>query len=201
MALPPYKDRNWTHYKRYVNYFSPHCQTCFDMGCGYGFFLEAWMKIRPGESQGCDFLESRISHCKKKGLNVFVHNLSEPLNQVGDRKFDAVFSNQVIEHLEDEAQLNLFREAFRILRSGGEFLVMSPCRHWEEGRNMEGHINCLTPKELATRLTDVGFANIDLQHNIPQKLPDVPAEVIEELWRNYMPDLLSQTAHAIATKP
>jgi SAM-dependent methyltransferase len=172
-----------------------------EFGCGNGFFLEAWRHMRPeGSAIGFDFSSSRVELCKSKGLSAFEHNLALPNASLVSNSFDCIFCNQVIEHIDNNGQCVLFSEAYRLLRPKGQFIVMSPCRHWEPGRFQDGHINCITPSELSKKLEQVGFTDIDLSINKPIPLDGVPNELLHGFFNSFLPDQLSMSAHAIAFK-
>jgi hypothetical protein len=111
-----------------------------------------------------------------------------------------IYCGQVIEHMPPDAQDVLMREALRVLRPGGVFQVCSPCRHDEAARLQEGHISLLTPSELRVKLEAAGFTYVNQEHNYPQRVPEIPPDVFEEIWRRYRPDLLSESANAICIK-
>jgi SAM-dependent methyltransferase len=194
-------NRNWQHYEIYLKRFKKNPKKLFEMGCGLGFFLEACIK-NGVDAVGCEYSPEGVNECIKKGLKVTQHDLNSEIHFIEDESFDAVFCNQVIEHLDHEGQLNIVNEAYRILKPGGELLVQSPCRHFEPARNDKYHISLLTPTELKEILTSVGFKEnlINMGYNRPQKIDEIPDEVLKDLWNKYKPDLFSQTATALACK-
>jgi SAM-dependent methyltransferase len=113
-----------------------------------------------------------------------------------DESFAAVFSNQVIEHLTADAQRTMIAEAFRVLRPGGQALIISPCRHWPPAREDKYHIGLLTPSELRGMMEAVGFVDCNMGYNRMQEIPGAEAE-----WKASRPDHLSQDAVVLAWKP
>ena len=142
--------------------------------------------------------EERVEICERKGLDVKHHDLADPL-PFEDQVFGAAYCGQVIEHLHPDAQRMTLSEAHRVLRPGGKLQVRSPCRHWEPAR-IPDHDHLLTPSELEAMLREAGFERIDLSLNYPQEIPEIPDEVVKEIWQRYHPDLLSTSAHALSTK-
>jgi len=180
--------------------FKKNPKRIFEMGSGIGLFLEACRRSNI-EAIGCELEDEGVAIAKNRGLQIYKHDLSNPLTFVEGDSFDAVFCNQVIEHVDDAAQENIVREAYRILKPGGEFLVQSPCRHYERARRDKYHINLLTPSELRSLLEKHGFVKCNMNYNRPQEIPEIPKAMLELIWRKYHPDLLSQSATVLAGKP
>ena len=150
---------------------------------------------------GIEYEEERVRETIEKALQAIQHDLIYPMDFLEDESFDAVFSDQVIEHLVDVAQLNLVRESFRLLKPGGQLQINSPCRHYEPARKDKYHINLLTPSELKELVESCGFVNSIMAYNRPQRIPEIPDEVVQHLWQTYHPDLLAQNACILTFKP
>ena len=200
MSFEVYGKRTWRYYVSYVKRFREDVRDVFDMGCGFGLFMEACTHLGKCAS-GCDFDVHEVKICRSKGLAVTQHDLRRPLDFIPDARFDAVYCGQLIEHMDSDAQRNIISEAHRVLRPGGQFQVCSPCRHYEPARAVEGHINLLTPSELKALVEEAGFENPNMGYNFPQSLPEIPPEELKRIWATYYPDLLSQTAEILTTKP
>ena len=195
-----HKKRDWTYYAVYLKRFKKNPKKIFEIGSGIGLFLEA-CRMNNIEAIGCELEEEGVAITKSRGLQIYKHDLANPLTFVESDSFDAVFCNQVIEHVDDATQENIVREAWRILKPGGEFLVQSPCRHYEKARRDKYHINLLTPAELKALLERHGFVKCNMDFNRPQEIPEIPKDVLNSIWRKYRPDLLSQAATVLAEKP
>ena len=195
-----HKQRDWTYYAVYLRRFQKSPKKILEMGSGIGLFLEA-CRMSGIEAIGCELEEEGVAIGKSRGLQIRKHDLAEPLIFAESDSFDAVFCNQVIEHVDDAAQENIAREAYRILRPGGEFLVQSPCRHYEVARRDKHHINLLTPSELKALLAKHGFVKCNMGYNRPQQVPEIPRGLLGFIWSKYRPDLLAQTAVVLAEKP
>jgi SAM-dependent methyltransferase len=122
------------------------------------------------------------------------------LDTVAPDSFDAVFMNQVIEHIPGAAQLNAIREAYRILKPGGELYVGSPGKH-DVREWSKSHISLLTPSELKVMLEDAGFTDCYMGYNRPMDVPQIPKEIVKQLWEAYHPDIFSESATVLAVKP
>lgn len=86
-----------------------------DIGCGNKPYEGMFAGIAK-EYVGCDVVQS-----DQKKVDVICEATKIPLP---DSSFDTVFSTQVIEHVEDHQAL--VKEAFRLLKPGGHFIVSGP---------------------------------------------------------------------------
>jgi PEP-CTERM/exosortase A-associated glycosyltransferase len=195
-----YEGREWTYYAAYLKRFTKNPKKIFEMGSGTGLFLEA-CRMNDIEAIGCELEDEGVAAAKSRGLQVYKHDLADPLTFAASDSFDAVFCNQVIEHVDSRTQENIIKEAYRILKPGGEFLVQSPCRHYEGARKDKYHINLLTPSELKALLEKHGFWKCNMGYNQPQEISEIPKDVMVSIWRRYRPDVLSQTTTILAEKP
>lgn len=195
-----HRGRDWKYYEVYLKRFRGNPGSVLEMGCGIGLFLEACQK-NGVEAVGVEYEKEGVDACLEKGLVAYQHDLNKPLDYLEDESFDAVIANQVIEHVPDEAQENMVSEAYRLLKPGGQILLTSPCRHWQPGREDIYHINLLTPSEIRALVESAGFERCNMGYNRPQEIPELPDEVLKELWSKYQPDLFSKDATVLAYKP
>lgn len=86
-----------------------------DVGCGSGWLLEG-EGVRIGIDSG-----------KRQGTNRNIHEADITDKwMVGDQTFRTVTAIHVIEHLDPDSVYHLFREAHRVLKPGGLFIVETP---------------------------------------------------------------------------
>ena len=194
-----HRSRDWHHYEVYLKRFRGKPSSILEMGSGVGLFLDA-CRHNNIEAIGVEYELEGVDESKGKGHCVYQHDLSDPLSFFDDQIFDAVFSNQVIEHLPKKAQENMVEEAFRLLKPGGQLLIISPCRHWEPARQDVYHISLLTPSELRHLVESKGFVDCNMGYNRCSEIPEIPADILSELWIRYMPDLFSKDATVLAYK-
>lgn len=91
--------------------------TVLDVGCGIGDFV----RHRPG-TLGVDVNPKAVAFCRSQGLPV---QLMQPDRlPFGDREFDGVVLDNVLEHLEQPAPL--LAEIHRVLAIGGRLVVGVP---------------------------------------------------------------------------
>ena len=195
-----HRQRTWRDYTVYIRRLRGKPSPLLDMGSGIGLLLEA-AKNFGLDAVGLEYEQEGVDETLRKGLIAYQQDLSKPIDRFDDATFGAIICNQVIEHLNPESQSNLINEAFRLLKPGGQFLIMSPCRHFEPARLDPYHIGLLTPSELKAMLQNAGFERLNMGYNRPQKFNDIPEQETSRLWEKFQPDVLSQTATALAFKP
>lgn len=195
-----HENRTWEYYEVYLKRFRNNPSPILEMGCGLGLFLEA-CKDNDVTAIGVEFDDEGVAACTERGLEVYQHDLNYPLTFLEDELFEAVIANQVIEHIPPSAQENLVSEAYRLLKPGGQILLTSPCRHWEEARADKFHIALLTPSEIKKLVLDAGFEKENMGYNRSQKISGLPDEIVEDLWVKYRPDYFSKDATVLAYKP
>ena len=191
--------RDWKHYEVYLKRFRNNPTPILEMGSGIGLFLEA-CRANGQEAVGLEYEIEGVMASKAAGLNAIRHDLSHHV-PFPDESFEGVFSNQVIEHLEPAAQLRMIAEAYRVLKPGGQVLIISPCRHYEPARKDKYHIGLLTPHELKGMVEDAGFVNVNMGYNRMQSIDPEVDRILKSLYDQHHYDLLSQDATVLAWKP
>lgn len=198
----PIEGRTWKYYEFYLKRMLRNnriIERILDIGCGKGLFLEACKRYGI-DCIGVDISEENYNSCLERGYKVFLHNISKPMDFLKSNTFGAVFFNQVIEHLIEEAQKVSLEEIYRVLKKGGKVWVYSPCYYYPLERKEPTHISLLTPTELKSKLEEAGFTNIDLSFNYPRKIKLLPYRVVKTIWKYFKLSWLSQTAHAVGEK-
>jgi len=92
-----------------------------DIGAGEGGLIRLASTKLPLESHACDFHVERFSQATVPMKQVNLNHASLPY---ADAEFDLVTCSEVIEHLENYRAL--LREAGRVLKPGGLFVVTTP---------------------------------------------------------------------------
>jgi SAM-dependent methyltransferase len=98
-----------------------------DVGCGTGYG-SAMVAPSVGEVVGIDVSEAAVARAKAQHRLRNLEFMAMPATELSfpDDRFDAAYSVQVIEHVED-VELHLC-EVARVLRPGGRFVVATPNR-------------------------------------------------------------------------
>jgi SAM-dependent methyltransferase len=122
---PPYRDRIMkmlprSDYKR-----------IFDVGCGSGSMTRwAHVNFPQAEIVACDLsavlLKSGHAVAERAGIPITFKQVDGRATGEPEGSFDLVIHNAVAHELPPKANLEVFREMFRILAPGGDILVMDP---------------------------------------------------------------------------
>jgi len=96
-----------------------------DLGCGRGMMLEL-LKASGLATYGVDSFVPALEVCRQRGLEVVDSDIFSHLADVADASLGGVFCSHVIEHLHPPEALRLIRESYRVLRSGGSLVLVTP---------------------------------------------------------------------------
>jgi 2-polyprenyl-6-hydroxyphenyl methylase/3-demethylubiquinone-9 3-methyltransferase len=145
-----------------------------DLGCGNGSF-SARLASHGFEVTGVDFSASGIARARGNfpSLHFEQHDLQQPLDAGYSRRFDAVVSTEVIEHL--LLPRMVMHNAQRALRPGGHLIVTTPFHgyaknlllaltngfdgHWHPLRDY-GHIKFFSRATLTQLFIESGFSDL-----------------------------------------
>jgi SAM-dependent methyltransferase len=194
-----HQGRDWKHYEVYLKRFRNNPSPILELGSGIGLFLEA-CRHNGVAAVGLEYEPEGVEAAKRMGLDARQHDLGIDV-PFEDASFEAVFSNQVIEHLPPLTQARMISEAYRVLKPGGQVLIISPCRHYEPARLDKYHIGLLTPSEIKAMIEAAGFVNLNMGYNRQQQIDPVLDAIIKPLFDRERYDLLSQDATVLAWKP
>jgi len=93
------------------------CKFILDMGCGEGNFIWAINKKFFGKNiEGIDISPRRINELKKRLPNLKLY-LGDVCNTRINKKFDLIYSSQVIEHVSSDKKM--VNEMSRLIKKGG----------------------------------------------------------------------------------
>jgi SAM-dependent methyltransferase len=95
-----------------------------EFGCGLGLYMRAMQRFTP-HVFGFDIEVERLAHARRNGIDGLSGAVGEDL-PYADASFDVIFSNDVLEHVRDDARSA--REIVRVLRPGGRAVIYVPNR-------------------------------------------------------------------------
>jgi SAM-dependent methyltransferase len=102
-----------------------------DYGCGAGQIV-GLLRARGDEAFGCDVFYDGGGAAINESVRPFIVRMNGKRIPFPDGSFDAVISNEVVEHIEDLD--TAVAEIARVLRPAGRALHMFPVSHtWREG--------------------------------------------------------------------
>jgi glycosyltransferase involved in cell wall biosynthesis/SAM-dependent methyltransferase len=105
----------------YLPYLVDH-DPIIDVGCGRGEMLDLLADLGV-KSFGVDLDKSMVERGREKGLQTLLGNGISYLHEQQEGSIGAVFSAQVIEHLEYEDLVRFHEEAYRALQPGGVLIA------------------------------------------------------------------------------
>src|SRR5882762_2629679 len=141
-----------------------------DVGCGTGELLKG-MQALGWQTEGVDFDPAAARNARSKGLKVHVGSLEE--QKFADSTFDAVTMSHLIEHVPDP--VTLLRECYRLLKSGGYLVIITPnVNSWghrlyrTDWRGLEPprHLHIFAPAPLRAVLLEAGFHKVQMSTTI-----------------------------------
>lgn len=146
--------------EEYFQPMIPPDATVLDLGCGFGEFLK---HVRCARRIGVD-VNSLSAHALGV-LGVEYHQASiGDLSFLPDGSVDFVFSSNVIEHLPDKPAVDAaLREARRVLRQTGQFVLMGPNVRYVPGEYWDywDHVVPISDRSLAEALRIAGFSSVE----------------------------------------
>lgn len=117
------RNRVWrilcSHY--FSRYITPDA-TVLDIACGYGEFIN---NISAAKKYAVDLNPDAAGGLAKDVS--FVNTKADDLSHLADNSIDVAFTSNFLEHLPSKSVCDdLFREVRRVLRPGGQFIIMGP---------------------------------------------------------------------------
>ena len=160
-------------------------QTVLDLGSGAGIdcFLAAKKVGRRGSVIGVDMTPELLTQARENGQKGGYRNVEFRLGEiehlpVGDASVDVVISNCVINLDPDKGKV--YREAFRVLRSGGQLAVsdvvatrpISARERADPALWSSCSSGALEVKEVRGLLRRAGFVDVKVALRLPDRVPD-----------------------------
>jgi 2-polyprenyl-3-methyl-5-hydroxy-6-metoxy-1,4-benzoquinol methylase len=164
--LPPPLRLEWDHYARHLPKPKSEKNKLLDVGCGNGEFLSR-AKWQGWDAYGIDFDEQALSHARENGISV-THGAVEP-EKFKPESFDAITSNQVIEHMHEP--IEFLKTLYSWLKPGGILWLGTPNMDSDSHRHFGRDWYCLHPpqhlfifsaKSLVHSMQATGFTNVKI---------------------------------------
>ena len=111
--------------KALSKYFRNSPGPVVDLGCGWGTMLGI-LNSEGIINYGIDGFPSAVEVCRKRGLTATESDIFSHLATLGDSSLGGIFCSHVIEHLHPPQALRLIRESYRVLKSGGTLVLVTP---------------------------------------------------------------------------
>ena len=113
--------RVWKAISEYINTFIPQEAKVLELGAGYCDFINT---IKAKEKIAVDYNEKSKEFADK---DVDFHNDSVTnLSFVKSSSMDLVFASNLYEHLTDDDAQKSLNEVYRVLKTGGQIVLMQP---------------------------------------------------------------------------
>lgn len=142
----------------------PHKQNLdvLDIGCGAGNMIHHL--ARYGRVRGIEVDPRPVKIAQSRGYDVRLGDATREI-PFPDASFDLVTALDVIEHV--DADENILRESYRVLRPGGRILITTPAFQWLWSHNDElnAHKRRYTAAQLRARLERAAFHVERLSYN------------------------------------
>ncbi len=139
-----------------------------DIGCGHGEFLQL-LQAHGHEAVGIDIDPAMVATCRELGLTAYQGDAGEWLAGQ-EEQFDAIFSSNVIEHLDAQRVQAWIRQAYGALRPGGLLLIGTPnpeslIVQFHEFWRDPTHVRLYSRQLVEFFFADAGFGNIQNDNN------------------------------------
>lgn len=161
------KSRTWSVIVgQFLSRWIKSTDTVLDLGCGYGEFLN---HVRADRRIGVDINPDSPTHLDS-GIEFFQKGVCD-LSFLEDSTVDVVFTSNLMEHLPGKREVEqMVREAWRVLRPGGCFIMLGPNIRMLPGKYWDfwDHIVPISDRSLGELLENMEFEVADFY---PRFLP------------------------------
>jgi 2-polyprenyl-3-methyl-5-hydroxy-6-metoxy-1,4-benzoquinol methylase len=125
---------NTAHFDSIVDIVGPPPRTMLDVGCSTGTLVRTLI-AQGYDAYGIDISEDLVSKARELANNSFGRDLSGRFSvgnflhhDFGDRTFDFIHSNDVLEHIHSDEAIDFLSKCHRLMRPGGILWLITPNR-------------------------------------------------------------------------
>jgi len=146
--------------------------TILDLGCGHGALLHYAREAGYRNLEGIDRSPEQVAAARRVGIDgVTEGDLREAVSSMPDASRDAVITFDVLEHFKKNELLPFVDEVWRVLRSGGRWIIHAPNGESPFGGRMRywdfTHENAFTRESLTQLLLSSGFTQVKCYEDAP----------------------------------
>ncbi len=157
--------------RQVLQWYMPYFQAfhrVLDIGCGNGEFLQL-LQEAGHTAVGVDIDPAMVQQCLDQGLTAHTADVLAWLPSQADQ-YDAIFSSNVIEHLDAKTVQAIVEQAYHALRPGGMLLMGTPNpesaivqfhEYWRDPT----HVRLYNRQLLEFFLHDAGFTSVQSDVN------------------------------------
>jgi 2-polyprenyl-3-methyl-5-hydroxy-6-metoxy-1,4-benzoquinol methylase len=169
--------------KEMISFLPDGAKTILDVGCGDGEFGENLKKTRPLEVWGVELNEEAARTAKSRLDKVLPGSIDQHLEALPNHYFDAIFFNDVLEHIPDPYQL-LEKMKIKLSLKGAIISSIPNVRYIQNLRNLlfkrdwkyedsgildRTHLRFFTEKSIRRMFEDLNFEIVELEGINPTK--------------------------------
>ncbi len=154
----------------------PKAKTILDVGCGQGIFSENFSERKDLEIWGIEIDKEEAAEAQKKLFRVINNDAIGALTEIPDKKFDAIFCNDVLEHLVDpytflglvKAKLNSDGVVIasipnvRYLNNFINFVFRREWKYEDSGILDRTHLRFFTQKSMRRMFEEAGYEIVSM---------------------------------------
>jgi ubiquinone/menaquinone biosynthesis C-methylase UbiE len=154
LAPSPSRTKVWQHICTYLQRWIATDAAVLELGAGWCDFAN---NVRAGSVVAMD-LDRVVERAAAPHVTAVVGDCTD-LTRFTDGSFDVVFASNLLEHLDRPTATRLLAEARRVLRPGGQLILLQPNFRLNPGGYFDDytHVAIYTDRSLADYLTSDGW--------------------------------------------
>jgi 2-polyprenyl-3-methyl-5-hydroxy-6-metoxy-1,4-benzoquinol methylase len=145
-----------------------------DLGCGHGALLHFAREAGYRNLEGVDRSSEQVAAARQVGIDgISEGDLIEAVSSMPDASREAVITFDVLEHFTKNELLPFVDEVWRVLRSGGRWIIHAPNGESPFGGRMRywdlTHENAFTRESLTQLLLSSAFTQVKCYEDVPAR--------------------------------